>query len=74
MTNDEAQGAAAFTALEILCRLLAKSGAIDATEFQGEMERYAGMHDTSEVGGYRSPNDPEVAKCIRLLAKAAKLP
>lgn len=74
MTSEQSQGAAAFTTLEILCRLLAKKGTIQLAEFTKEMERYAQMHDTAKVGGFRSPNDPEVASCIRQLAKATALP
>ena len=74
MTYDQAQGAAAFTTLEVLCRLLVKHGVIPKLEFQKEMERYAKMHDKPSSGGTRSPEDPEVARLVRLMARAAGLP
>jgi hypothetical protein len=74
MTYEDAQGAAALTTLEILCRLLVKAGAIPAAEFQGEMERYAEMHDVPASGGARAPQDPEVARAIRTISRGAVLP
>jgi hypothetical protein len=74
MTDAEAQGAAAFTTLEILCRLLVQQGAIPLVTFQQEMERYAKLHDVPSSGGSRFPQDKEVARQIRIIADAALLP
>lgn len=65
MTYNEAQGAAAYSTLEVLCYMLVKHAIIPKAEFSAEMMRYADMHEGT--GGTRSPQDAEVAKAMKLL-------
>ena len=65
MDYEHAKAAAAFSVLEALVWTLLDNDQALKVQFQDEVERYAEMHEL----GQRQPNDKDVARYMRMLAR-----